>query len=542
MNTQQKLNTQQEFDTRQQPGMRCRAEPGHGPGMHHDSRLVRRLELDSHAAPDAFRRRVLLVSALAHAAILVPLVSALLLAALAVRFALAAHIAAAAAGFALLALLPMAAALLVLRTLSGRLPVPAGRPLTRDEAPALFDMLDRVRARLDAPRIDHVLVDDRYNAAIAQRPRFGFLGPFGVLFGQTNYLTLGLPYMLGVPTKEMTATVAHEVGHLCGDHGKSGAWIGRQRLLFDMLHQHVSGHAAGSLCHRAAAGVLDRLMPCYHAYTFVLSRQNEYEADRIASSLAGSVANAQGLVRDTLQARWIADQFWPTLLRQADHAAQPPFMPFAAMKTAFGAGYAQWAQPQALAAALAVRSDVHDTHPCLRERVQAIGERPALPRPVERCAADVLLPAGTLRVLVREFDEAWWARAARSWQARHREAGRERSRLAELDAQPLAALSPADLHELALLRVGLVAPAAAKDVLACLLARPGGPFPRAAFHFGCILLAEDDDQGLFQLEAAVAHDRTLADGALHAGCAFLERSKGARAARLWRDSLLPRAA
>ena len=509
------------------------------------TRLVRRLELDSHADPVAFRRRVSLIGAAAIAAIAIVPALLVLLSVLAARYALAAHIGAAAIKLALLALLPLAALLLILRTLLVRIPPPAGRRLTRAEAPALFDMLEKIRMKLGGPRIDHVLVDDRYNAAIAQRAWFGLAGLPGLLglsHGGTSYLMLGLPYMLGVPTREMAATVAHELGHLCDNHGRSAARVYRQRLVFGALHGHVRALAADSMFHRGVAAVLDRLMPYYNAYTFVLARQNEYDADRAASDVAGSVANAQGLVRDTLQARWIADAFWPTLLRQADHAARPAFMPFAAMGTALKAGYAQWAQPAALAAALAERSGVHDTHPCLRERVDAIGERPALPRPVERSAADVLLPPETLRTLVREFDDAWWAHAGRHWQARHREASRDRLRLAELAAQPLAALSPASLYELALLRAELESPAAARDVLVHLLAQRGGPFPRAAYHYGCILLADGSDAGLFQLEAAVAHDRTLADAAIAEGCAFLRRTKGERAARLWRDGLLPRAA
>jgi hypothetical protein len=505
-------------------------------GGANEERLVRRLELDVHAAPSAFRRRVMLLGMAAHGAIAAMLGLMLLLAGLALRLAVAAHVPAAAAGFALLALLPAAAVLLALRALCIRIPAPSGRPLSREEAPALFDMLDRVRAKLDGPRIDHVLVDDRYNAAIAQRARFGSL------FGHVNYLVLGLPYLLGVPARELVATVVHEYGHLCGNHGKAGARIVRQRLVFGMLHDHVRARAAGSAFHRAAAAVLDRLMPLYHAYAFVLSRQNEYEADGVASALAGAVANAQGLVRDTLQGRWIADTFWPTLLRQAEHAPQPSFMPFASMKSAFRVGYAQWAQPEMLAAALAVRSGVRDSHPCLRDRVDAIGERPALPRPVDRTAADTLLPPATLHALVGEFDAAWWRRAEQGWQARHREVNRERTRLAELGALTMDELSLADLHELALLRAERESPAAAKEALAHLLARPGGPFPRAEFHYGRFLLASGDDAGLFHLEAAVAHDCTLVEAATDEGCRFLEGTKGARAARLWRNGLLPRAA
>jgi Zn-dependent protease with chaperone function len=39
---------------------------------------------------------------------------------------------------------------------------------------------------------------------------------------------------------------------------------------------------------RFPAWMLDVFAPYYHAYTFVLSRQNEYDADAIARDIAGA--------------------------------------------------------------------------------------------------------------------------------------------------------------------------------------------------------------------------------------------------------------
>lgn len=160
----------------------------------------------------------------------------------------------------------------VLRMLLMRLPPPEGRELTRAEAPKLFDLLAKMRKKLKGPQIHHVLINTEYNAAISQLPRWGLFG------GHTNYLMLGLPYLLGVPSKEMLATIAHEYGHLCGHHGKISAWIYRQRRTFGKLYEHVKNHTNDSWVHAMLASMLDRFMPYYNAYTFVLSRQNEYEA------------------------------------------------------------------------------------------------------------------------------------------------------------------------------------------------------------------------------------------------------------------------
>src|SRR5204863_10157988 len=104
----------------------------------------------------------------------------------------------------------------------------------------------------------------------------------------------------------------------------------------------------------------------------------------------------------------------------ADRAERPPFMPFASMRMAFRANYEDWASQTALDAAWAVRSDVDDTHPCLRERLDAIGLAPSLPEPVDVCAADVMLAAGVGKKLEAELDKQWWEINSRSWRERFR--------------------------------------------------------------------------------------------------------------------------
>ena len=116
--------------------------------------LVQRLENESANAPRAFRTKVLLVSCAAHA--LLALVLLTILATL--GFAVArwmAHgmtVSGFFVGLTGAALLPVA--WILLREFLTPLPTPAGRPVTRSEAPVLFKMLDKMRAKLKRPRIN----------------------------------------------------------------------------------------------------------------------------------------------------------------------------------------------------------------------------------------------------------------------------------------------------------------------------------------------------------------------------------------------------
>jgi hypothetical protein len=278
-------------------------------------------------------------------------------------------------------------------------------------------------------------------------------------------------------------------------------------------------------------------MPYYNAYTFVLSRQNEYDADLTATELVGAATNAASLIRDALLARWIREDFWPTILRQVDTSPRPPLLPYASMRAAFRAGYPQWATPERLAQAWAEDAGLHDTHPALRDRVEATGERRALPKPAEVSAAEVLLGATVTRRLVEEFDQAWWSRECKAWEVRHRHVQRSRGRLQELGPRRLDTLAPHELQELALLTAEFDAPHAAKPILECLLQRPGGPFPKAAFLYGGILLDEGNDDGLGHLFTAAA-DRTLMESAADTGYRYLLTRRGEQAAAAWWEKIV----
>ncbi len=488
--------------------------------------LVRQREAESAHDAAAFKRRVLLVSVAAYVALALFLITTVVLLYWGFRWASHSH---SIRNMILLGL--FAATLVPMFWVVGkfffmRLDPPQGREITRADAPKVFEVLDKMRRKLGGPKIHHVLIDKDYNASISQQPRFGLFG------GHTNYLCLGLPYLLGTAPKEMLATIAHEYGHLCGSDGKMGAWIYRQRITFSALHERVLAGEDTSWVYATLAVGLNWFWPHYHAYTFVLSRQQEYAADHTATLLIGAGDNASGLVRDHLLGRWVDQDFWRQLYRQASTHEAPRTMPFATMKHAFVADYAQWATPERLREAMRRDSDWHNTHPCLRERLEAIGEKPGLPPPLTTAASDIFL-GGFTQTLIDEFDQLWWKDEAKSWRGHHQRIQREKSELATLNGRRIETLGPSELQQLALLKSDHETVKETKPVLEYLLAKPGGPYPKAAYLFGRILLDEKNNRGLDHLEAAARNDANLAETATRIGYDYLLEHKGEAAALAW---------
>src|SRR6185312_13629182 len=269
-------------------------------------------------------------------------------------------------GWALLVLI-----YLVLRAMWVRLEPPQGRVLTSRAFPALFRLIEELRAKGRAPRVDRVLLTGDFNAAIVQHPRFGIFG------GTRNYLLLGLPLMQSLSPAEFRAVVAHEFGHLSGAHGRFGAWIYRLRTgwarLLSALQAH--NHWGSALFTR----FFNWYAPLFGAYSFVQARQQEYEADRMSVAAVGREATASALLRVNMQGEFLAETFWPAIFKRADADPAPPMSPFSILGPSLKLRDPTATPDRTLARALAQRTGYGDTHPCLADRLKAIAVEPYVP-------------------------------------------------------------------------------------------------------------------------------------------------------------------
>lgn len=205
---------------------------------------------------------------------------------------------------------------------------------------------------------------------LSQVPRLGIFG------WQQNYLIIGLPLMRSLTTEQFRAVLAHEFGHLSGNHGRFAGWIYRLRQTWVQL--------LVSLAHSGHRGVYVFLWffqwyaPYFAAYSFALARLDEYQADKASADVVGRKVAAEALLSTFATAALPANSSLQSL---------PPEQ----TKT-----FLQWA--------LSRESRYDDTHPSLAERLAALGYRPTrtafgeiiyeslpIPPPVQQSAADQLL-------------------------------------------------------------------------------------------------------------------------------------------------------
>ncbi|MBE7381113.1 MAG: M48 family metallopeptidase [Leptolyngbya sp. SIO1E4] len=287
-----------------------------------------------------------------------------------------------------------------------RFKAPAGIPLTRKQVPQLFTMLDELSSALKAPRLDKVILNEELNAAIMQRPRYGFIG------WQTNYLLIGLPLMQALSPEQCKAVLAHELAHLCGDDGRTSAWIYRIRQTWYELAEKFEQSGQGNFLFKR---FFSWYGPFFRAYSFVHARAQEYEADRRAAELVGAEHKAEALIWLNVNSTLLHKQFWPEFQRQSKNLKEPPDNFISQCLDVLRSPIAPEQSRRWLALRLTRQTNNDSTHPCLADRLEALGYivPDPLEPPTERATA---LLGRQLDDLTEQLNQLWKQEEADGWE------------------------------------------------------------------------------------------------------------------------------
>jgi Zn-dependent protease with chaperone function len=497
--------------------------------------LVRRLEDYARRQPGAYRTRVGALAALGYGYIF--LILALGIALLAAVIWLMLFGGRVYYNEIKLIFILLAFVFVILRSLWVRFPPPEGVAIRRERAPRLFEMVDRLTGVLRAPRFHRIYLTADFNAAAAQRPRLGVLG------WQENYLEFGLPLMQAVSPEHFRAVVAHELGHLSGNHGRFGGWIYRVAKTWEQLLENTGGA-------RTSDWLFGRFfrwyVPLFNAYSFALRRANEYEADRAAAQLTGVKTTGEALVQIQVKGQLLQEDFWPGIYRQADHQSVPPDAPFTTMSQTLGQGVLSDRAEKWLRQALREKTGYADTHPSLSDRLAALGYR--LPdggvsemvtdfrEPVQETAASYFL-GSTAGEFAQFLDASWKNAIAPEWAERYQYAQESRRNLATLEEK---ARSQSLTEEETWNRARWVAEFEGSQAALPLLREMLAANPddaRVHYALGMTLLQENDPEGIEHLDIVMRREPIRTGDCCESIYLFLKRNEREAEAEQYRKRL-----
>lgn len=414
---------------------------------------------------------------------------------------------------------------LLLTALWVRIPKPKGKVIKRKQMPQLYGLVDELAVDLATPKFNKIILTDDLNAAVSQRPVLGIFGWF------QNYLLVGLPLMQALDLEQFKAILAHELGHVSGKHSHFVSWIYRieqtWHQVLERLYQHRNHSHSGTgiwfmdILMLTANGLgfivfgwfFEWFVPRFSAYSFVLSRQYEYEADRCAAQFIGGEKLAEGLISLEVKTRYLNRMFWRDINQQVNCTPNPPEA-ISLMSDALKAEIPKEPQQRWLNAALSTTTGIEDTHPCLTERLSALGylqESAQLSQSlaISRSAAEDLLSPNVLTEIIQQRNEQWKNDKSGVWQGRYQFHQDISEKLANLEDQAnLRSLSFDEKWNRCKWTAEIKGPEAGILLLRELLVEKSY-FAPANLLLGRLLLERQDESGIDYIESAVSCDIDL---------------------------------
>ncbi|MDH5641013.1 MAG: M48 family metalloprotease [Nitrospira sp.] len=504
--------------------------------------LVRELEGYANAHPAPYKLKVALLAFLGYAYVLAVLgivialtIGCLLL----IKEGTSGHALLFKVGIALIIL-----ATVIARALWVRLEPPTGIAIEREHAPRLFLLIDKIRNVLGTPAFHHVLIVNELNAAVVQVPRLGIFG------WQRNYLLLGLPLMLTFTPAQFRAVLAHEFGHLGRQHGRFFSWIYRARVTWWQLLQEMTDrqHWASFVFTKFLAWY----SPFFNAYSFVLAREQEYEADRNAAYLVGPHCMKDTLASLSVVGRLLEESFWPMLDQRNRETVHPPDGYLEDLAQSIQNPDHREQIQQFFGETMQEQTGYTDTHPSLADRLAALttvparkGDPPAsvsIPQLLgsdDESAGQYYL-GGTCKALCKRLNREWIEQIREPWKKKYDEKQDAQIRMLELRKKSSEGeLTEEELWDYAMTTELLEGGTAAITALRQLVDR-SPDHVSANFALGRLLLANGDRTGLERLEQAVEKDRDAFLSAAALAEAFLIRTGQHEEAAIYRERAMER--
>lgn len=228
----------------------------------------------------------------------------------------------------------------------------------------LFTELRAIAAAVGQPMPSEVYLVPEVNAWVTQRG--GVMG-----FGSRRVMGLGLPLMQALTTTQFRAVLGHEFGHYYSGDTRLGPWIYKTRAAI--------GRTLESL---GEEGILHKPFVWYGNFflrvTQAISRRQELVADEMAARAVGARALSDGLVA-THKAAVAYDSYWSSEVVPVLQAG---------FRAPIAEGFAHFVKAEGIASALGTvieeelktgQGDIYDSHPPLRERIEALSHLPQEP-------------------------------------------------------------------------------------------------------------------------------------------------------------------
>ena len=265
-----------------------------------------------------------------------------------------------------------------------RFPLPSGLELDQRRFSRLFELLKELGDIYGNPRIDRVVLRDRFDVSIVKTPRNGFS------FTTSHTLVVGLPLLLTMSPMDVHALIARRVGQLAGRENRIHSWLYYLRDLWSQYLNHCNNRQ--SWLARPLCSFFQWYVPRYRSLSLGAARWCELKADLYAIEAINDRDAVRAISGQAMIDDYLNRTFWPDVVKTAKSSMKPETMPHARMAQLFQGGLPAEEIAVLLKRVAVKRSNPKSTMPSLNERLANVGHRKPLPfKPLSVSAAQFYL-------------------------------------------------------------------------------------------------------------------------------------------------------
>jgi len=277
--------------------------------------------------------------------------------------------------------------------------VPTGLDVTKEKFPHLFKLIDELLEEFGSPRIDNIVIRDKYDIRVIKTPRSG------MPFFNTRTLIIGLPVLQTMSPLYFRALLARRIGQLSTEHTPVTT---RLYFLNDIWAQFKTSAKHSKNTFAKVLGYFFQMYsPLYQSVLMPLLQEEELEADSYGTDLINDRDMVECIVYEEVVTKFLENKFWPKIYHMAKRSKTPEFMPYSQMTKVVKAGITDDEISQTIQDALKVEINNPAPMPSLNARLNHLGHaKPLPPKRLSKTAAEYYL-GSSLGKIIQLFDKRW---------------------------------------------------------------------------------------------------------------------------------------
>ena len=276
---------------------------------------------------------------------------------------------------------------------------PTGLDVTTEKFPHLFKYIEELREEFGKPRIDRIILRDKYEIRVIKTPRSG------MPFLNTRTLIIGLPVLQTMSPLYFRALLARRIGQLSTKHTPVTT---RLYFLNDIWAQfNQSCKHSKNIFTKVLSYFFQLYSPLYQTLLMPLLQKEELEADSYGMDLINDRDMVECLVYEEVVRHFLQHKFWPKIHHLAKRSKTPEFMPYSQMTKVIKASITDNEISETIQAALKLEVNHPAPMPSLSSRLNHLGHsKPLPPKRLNKTAAEHYL-GNNLEKIIKLFDKRW---------------------------------------------------------------------------------------------------------------------------------------